>query len=364
MHATIPNVLQDLRFALRQLRRAPAFTLTAVLTLALGIGATTAIFSLLDQALLRSLPVHDPASLVILEGTGKMWQGHSSSHGGDPEAYFSVPMYRDLRDQNHVFSGLLATAPADINLTHANTSEAARTELVSGNYFAVLGVQPALGRLLTPADDAAPNANPVAVLSFDFWRDHLGADPAVINSTVGINGHPFQILGVAAPRFRSAIWGETPALFVPMSMLGEIIPGQEKRLSDHTDKWINILGRLAPGTSRAHAEAAMNPLWHALRAEELKALGHRSQHFTDDFLTNSRMNLVPAPRASPTSATASKPPCSPSWPWPCSSSSSPPPTSPASSSSAPPPASASSPSASPSAPPPAASSPSSSSKAS
>ncbi len=293
MYATIPNVLQDLRFALRQLRRAPAFTLTAVLTLALGIGATTAIFSLLDQALLRSLPVHDPASLVILEGTGKMWQGHSSSHGGDPEAYFSVPMYRDLHDQNHVFSGLLATAPADINLTHANTSEAARTELVSGNYFAVLGVAPALGRLLTPADDAAPNANPVAVLSFDFWRDHLGADPAVVNSTVGINGHPFQILGVAAPRFRSAIWGETPALFVPMSMLGEIIPGQEKRLSDHTDKWINILGRLASGTSRAHAEAAMNPLWHALRAEELKALGHRSQHFTDDFLTDSRMKLVP-----------------------------------------------------------------------
>ncbi len=292
MHATIPNVLQDLRFALRQLRRAPAFTLTAVLTLALGIGATTAIFSLLDQALLRSLPVREPASLVILEGTGKMWQGHSSSHGGDPEAYFSVPMYRDLRDQNRVFTGLLATAPADINLTHANTSEAARTELVSGNYFAVLGVAPALGRLLTPADDTAPNSNPVAVLSFDFWRDHLGADPAVINSTVGINGHPFQILGVAAPRFRSAIWGESPALFVPMSMTDQILPSAGKRLTDHTDKWINILGRLAPGTSRGHAEAAMDPLWHALRAEELKALGHRSQHFTDDFLTNSRMRLV------------------------------------------------------------------------
>ena len=290
---TVSNIVQDLRFALRQLRRAPAFTVTAVLTLAGGIGATTAIFSLLDQALLRSLPVHDPAALVILEGTGTVWEGHSSSHGGDKEAYFSVPMYRDLRDQSHVFSGLLATAPADINLTHSNASEAARTELVSGNYFAVLGVQPALGRLLTPADDAAPNADPVAVLSFDFWRDHLGADPTVVGSTVGINGHPFQILGVAAPRFRSAIWGETPALFVPMSMTDQILPGAGKRLTDHTDKWINILGRLAPGTSRAHAEAAMNPLWHALRAQELKALGHRSQHFTDDFLTNSRMRLVP-----------------------------------------------------------------------
>lgn len=293
MSTPITHIAQDLRFALRQLRRSPAFALTAVLTLALGIGANTAIFSLLDQALLRSLPVHDPASLVILEGTGKAWQGHSSSHGGDREAYFSVPMYRDLRDRNTVFSGVIATAPADIGFSHNHSSEAVRAELVSGNYFPVLGVEAALGRLLTPQDDTAPNANSVAVLAFDFWRDHLGADPTVVGSTVDINGAPFQIIGVAAPRFRSAVWGETPALFVPMSMTGIVIPGQAKRLSDHTDKWINIVGRLAPGISRTQAEAAMNPLWHALRAEELKALGHRSQRFTDDFLTNSRMRLVP-----------------------------------------------------------------------
>ena len=293
MHTTLPNTIQDLRFALRQLRRAPAFTLTAVLTLALGIGATTAIFSLLDQALLRSLPVRDAASLVILEGTGKMWEGNSSTHGGDPEAYFSVPMYRDLRDRNTAFSGLIATAPADIGLSHHHTSEATRAELVSGNYFTVLGVQPSLGRLFTQAEDAAPNSNPVAVLSYDFWRDHLGADPTVVGSVVGINGHPFQIVGVAAPRFRSAVWGETPALFVPMSMLGQILPGKDSRLTAHKAKWINILGRLRPGVSRAQAEAAMNPLWHALRAEELKALGHRSERFTDDFLTHSRMRLLP-----------------------------------------------------------------------
>ncbi len=292
MHATIPNVLQDLRFALRQLRRAPAFTLTAVLTLALGIGATTAIFSLLDQALLRSLPVREPASLVILEGTGKMWQGHSSSHGGDPEAYFSVPMYRDLRDQNHVFSGLLATAPADINLTHANTSEAARTELVSGNYFAVLGVAPALGRLLTPADDAAPNSEPrrrplLRLLArpprrrprrHQLHRRHQR--PPLPDPRRRRPPLPLRHLGRNARALRAHVHARRDH------------PRPGKRLSDHTDKWINILGRLAPGTSRAHAEAAMNPLWHALRAEELKALGHRSQHFTDDFLTNSRMKLV------------------------------------------------------------------------
>ncbi len=290
------SLLQDLRFALRQLGRAPVFALTVTLTLALGIGANTAIFSLLDQALLRSLPVRDPAQLVILEGTGTAWEGHYSSQGGDREAYFSVPMYRDLREQNRVFEGLIASAPADVGFAHNGHSEAIRAELVSGDYFAVLGVAPALGRVLSARDDSAPNANPVAVLSFDFWRDHLGADPSVIGSLVSVNGHPFQVVGVAARRFRSAIWGETPGVFVPMSMTGQILPGQEKRLSDHTDKWINILGRLSSRESRSHAEAAMNPLWHALRAEELKALGTRSQRFTDDFLTHSRMLLKPGAR--------------------------------------------------------------------
>ena len=291
-----PHLARDLRYALRQLRRAPAFTATVVLTLALGIGATTAVFSLLDQALLRSLPVRDPASLVVLEGTGTVWQGHSSSHGGDREAYLSYPMYRDLRDENRAFSGLIASAPADVGLARAGRAEAVRAELVSGNYFTVLGVAPALGRLFTAGDDTAPNANPVAVLAFDFWRDHLGADPAVVNSTLSLNGQPFLVVGVAAPRFRSAIWGETPAVFVPMSMLDKIVPGKGKRLTDHTDKWMNILGRLRPGISPAQAVAATQPLWHALRAAELAALGHRSPHFVQDFLTDSRLRLVPGAR--------------------------------------------------------------------
>ncbi len=290
------SAFSDLRYAIRQLRRSPGFAAAAVLTLALGIGANTAVFSLLDQALLRSLPVRNPASLVILEGTGKAWEGSFSSNGGDHEAYFSVPMYRNLRDENRAFSGLIASAPADIGVAHAGHSEAARAELVSGNYFSVLGVQPALGRVFTEADDTAPGANSVAVLSFDFWRDHLGADSTLIGSTLSVNGQPFQIVGVAAPQFRSAIWGESPSLFVPMSMSGEIVPGAGKRLKDHTDRWINILGRLKPGVSRAQAQAATQPLWHALRADELKALGHPTQHFTDEFLTNSRLLVKPGAR--------------------------------------------------------------------
>jgi putative ABC transport system permease protein len=292
----LQNLSHDLRFALRQLARSPGFALTAILTLALGIGANTAIFSLLDQALLRSLPVRDPQQLVVLEGTGKAWEGHFGYSGGDKEAYFSYPMYKDLRDRNRVFQGLIATSSTEVGIARNNVSQITRAEIVSGNYFTLLGVQPAFGRVFTQEEDLQPNAVPVAVLSFDFWKNHLGADPAIVGATVSINGNPFQVVGVAPPGFDSAIWGETPGLFVPMQMQDQIIPGHTKRLTDHTDRWMNILGRLNPGQSRAQAEAAMNPLWHALRAEELKALGTRSKRFTDDFFVNSRMHLLPGAR--------------------------------------------------------------------
>jgi len=289
------TILQDLRFALRQLRRSPAFALTAILTLALGIGANTAIFSLIDQALLKSLPVRDPDSLVVLEGTGKAWEGSASSHGGDAEAYFSYPMYKDLRDKNKVFEGLLATSPVAISITRNGDSQMTDSEIVSGNYFDLLGVQPALGRLFTQADDQQKDGNPVAVLSFDFWKNHLGSDPSLVGANVILNGQAYQVLGVAAPRFSSAVWGQTPGIFVPMSMLDQIVPNRASRdrLNSHTSKWMNIIGRLKPGVTRPQSEAAMNPLWHALRAEELKALGTKSKRFTDDYLVNSRMLVLP-----------------------------------------------------------------------
>ena len=296
MQTPLPNLWNDLRYSLRQLRRAPVFTLTAVLTLALGIGANTAIFSLLDQALLRSLPVQDSRQLVILEGTGKAWEGHSSSYGGDAEAYFSYPMYRELRERNQAFQDLLATTRAQVGFTRRGASQVTPTELVSGNYFTLLGVRPALGRVFTQTEDNQPNGNPVAVLSFEFWNGHLGADPTIVGETVSINGHPFQIIGVSAARFNSAIWGEHPALFVPMSMLGQIVPGSDSRLTNHRDRWMNIIGRLKAGESREQAQVAIAPLWHALRAEELKALGTKSKRFTDEFLTNSRLLVLPGAR--------------------------------------------------------------------
>ena len=290
------SLLQDIRFSLRQIRRSPGFMITAVLTLALGVGANTAIFSLLDQALLRSLPVHDPERLVILSATGKAWEGHSSNHGGGVEKSFSYPMYRDLRDHGTAFDGLIATAPAEIGITRNNVSEMANAEIVSGNYFSVLGVSAAAGRLLTIADDSTPGANPAAVLSFTYWKTHLGADANVVGQTLSINGSPFQIIGVSAPAFQSAVWGQVPDVFVPMSMMEQMMPGNGRKLQDHKDRWMNIVGRLKRGESPEHAQVAIAPLWHALRAEELKALGHRSQRFVDEFLTHSELQVLPGAR--------------------------------------------------------------------
>ncbi|SEG30939.1 duplicated orphan permease [Bryocella elongata] len=292
------TIFQDLRFALRQLRRSPALAVTAVLTLALGIGANSAIFSLLDQALLRSLPVYEPQRLVILEGTGAAWDGNTSNYGGDIAAYFSYPMYKDLRDRTvpggkHVFSGLITTAPIYVGISRNGSSETTQGEIVSGNYFTVLGVQPFLGRLLTQNDDTAPGANPVAVLSFDYWANHLGSNPSVVGQTLSLDGHPFQILGVAPASFRSAVWGQTPALFVPMSMQPQVSLSRPTRLIDHSSRWLNIIGRLQPGETPAQAETALAPLWHGLRAEELKALGTRSKRFTTEFLDQSRLRVLP-----------------------------------------------------------------------
>jgi putative ABC transport system permease protein len=289
------HLSNDLRFAFRQLRRSPALAITATLTLALGIGANTAIFSLLDQALLRSLPVRNPQQLVVLEGTGEAWAGGTSSHGGDVSAYFSYPMYRNLDQQarTHGFEGLIATTPADLTIASRGTAQIARGEIVSGNYFSLLGTTPWRGRLLSQTDDGAPDANPVVVLSYSFWKNRLGGDPALVGQTISINGHPFQVVGIASPAFHSAVWGETPGLFLPMSMLDVAMPGQGKLLTSHRNRWMNILGRMAPGTTRMQAALAMASVWHALRADELKALGIKSPRFEKQFLTDSRLLVLP-----------------------------------------------------------------------
>ncbi|HTV66600.1 MAG TPA: ADOP family duplicated permease, partial [Bryocella sp.] len=285
-------MLEDLKFAVRQLRKSPGFALAAVLTLALGIGANTAIFSLLDQALLQTLPVRDPQQLVLLQATPyNVWNGMTSINGGDPSAYFSYPMYRDLRDRNTVFSGLIAMVQVQAGVMWRGQSTLVTAELVSGNYFDVLGVNPAVGRLLVQSDDMTKNGSPVAVLNFNYWKQHFASDPHVVGQTLEINGHPFEIVGISPPGFDSAIWGSPADIFVPMNMKAIVTPAWDF-LYDHKARWMNILGRLKPGETRAQAQVAMAPLWHDLRSAELPLMGDNSPRFRDGFVTHSQLHLV------------------------------------------------------------------------
>jgi putative ABC transport system permease protein len=281
--------LHDLRYGTRQLRKSPGFTAVAIITLALGIGANTAIFSLLDQALLRHLPVKEPDRLVLLKSSGRYF-GSSRSRGDDALS-FSYPMYRDVRDRNSVFSGLIAITSAQVGVQWHNQPELADTELVSGNYFDVLGVQSALGRLFVPSDDVAQNANPVVVLSFNYWQRRFGLDPRILNQSISINGHPFTVIGVTQPSFRSVVVGDTPAIFTPMMMKPEVTPGWND-LDERRSQWLNIIGRLRPGITREQAEAGIDPLWHSIRADELKQMGHNSPDFRDAFLNKSHLFLL------------------------------------------------------------------------
>ena len=289
------NAWNDLRFALRQLRRNPGFAITAILTLALGIGANTAIFSLLDQALLRSLPVRNPGSLVVFRDSSDVWSGSISMSGGENNDYFSYPQYLALRDQGHDFEGMLATVSSPVGVTRQSISQFVSAELVSGNYFNVLGVVPALGRTFQPSDDTQPGANPVAVLSYDFWRGKLGGDPAVIGSTISISGHPFQVVGVTAPGFTSAVWGQNTGVFLPISMIQQALSDPTNRFPDHSYRWLSILARLKPGISPARAAIDNAPLWHALRQNDLSLVGARSANTKKRFL-DSQLQILPGSR--------------------------------------------------------------------
>jgi len=289
----ITGTLQDLRYALRQLGRTPAFAAVAVVTLALGIGANTAIFTLLDQALLRKLPVKDPDRLALLQFSGSD-RGHVSSRA-DQHFYFSYPMYRDLRDRNTVFSGLIATSWTQVGLQWHGQPDLVAAELVSGNYFDMLGVHPAVGRLFVASDDVVAGANPIAVLSYNYWSRHFAADPSVVGQNISVNGHPFVIVGIAQKEFPSVVVGDTPGIFVPMTMKSEVMPGSAD-LENRRDRWLNIIGRLRTRLSRDQAETGIAPLWYAIRADELQQSGHSSERERESFLTKSHLLLLDGAR--------------------------------------------------------------------
>ena len=258
---------QDIRYGLRMLGKNPGFTAVAVLTLALGIGANTGIFSVLRQVLLQRLPVPHPEELVLLYAPG-VRSGHVESDEVDGSESFSYPMYVDLRDQNNVFAGVAAKADFPVSVALQAQTERANAELVSGNYFDTLGVHAVIGRLLSPADTVAAGGNPVVVLGNGYWQKHFGGDPGVLNHSVIVNNRLMTIVGVVQPGFDGIQLGMVPDLFVPITMKPVITPNSDG-LNDHRDYWVKVIARLKPGLSATQATAALAPTYHALLENEL-----------------------------------------------------------------------------------------------
>ena len=272
------TLAQDVRYALRTLIKTPAFTIVVVLTLALGIGANTAIFSLTDQVLLRLLPVKSPEQLVLLDGPGA-FQGRTFNNGT-----FSYPMYRDFRDQNTVFDGVIARFPAPLTMGSQGQSERVSGELVSGNYFEVLGVRAHIGRTLAPDDDRTPGGHPVAVLSHNYWMRRFGGNPAVLNQTITLNSVPMTIVGVAQAGFYGITGGESPDVMVPVMMKAQMTPTWDD-LQNRRSRWLTVMARLKPSVTVERAEAAMNVVYRQINEQELKEIKTPSKSFRERFLT-------------------------------------------------------------------------------
>jgi predicted permease len=262
----LEGLLQDLLYGLRAMLRSPGITIVALLSLALGIGANTAIFSLMDAVMLRSLPVKNPQQLVML---GEAHATGITDSFGVTELY-SYPFYRQLQKRNQVFSDTAAVLSmrSDVHgfVSGRTTAEPMHVQLVSGNYFATLGVEPMMGRLLIDQDDRVESAGPIAVVSYGWWQKALGGDPRVLNRTLKIADTTYSIVGVAPPEFFGTTVGESLDIWVPLSMVKQI-PPYFNAYSDNFAEALFIIGRLKPGVSVARATTNVNLLYQQILRE-------------------------------------------------------------------------------------------------
>lgn len=274
---------QDLRFGIRMLAKSPGFTAVAILTLALGIGANTAIFSLVDGILMRGLPIQDEQNVVVLKWSAlKAPNLHSSSsygdctqshapHGPVTSCSFSEPFFNDVASHVSAFSSVAAFANAgQIDLSGNGTASVLRGQAVSGEFFPLLGVRAAAGRLIAPSDDSA-SAQPVVVLNYGYWKSQFGGSLSTIGRTIRLNNVPFTIVGVTEPRFDSLSPGRVYDVWVPLSVLPQTNPHPSRakvRATDLYSWWLVIIGRLKPGVGRLEAQAAVTTLFrnHMLHA--------------------------------------------------------------------------------------------------
>ncbi|HSL54997.1 MAG TPA: ABC transporter permease [Pyrinomonadaceae bacterium] len=278
-------MLADIRYALRMLTKNPAFAGVVVLTLALGIGANAAIFSLLDQVLLQSLPVANPDQLVVF----------SAYEAKQPEtdSTFSYPMYQDLRDRNSVFDGVIARGGAQMNVSYGDQTERVRGELVSGNFFEVLGVRPWAGRLFTQEDDRTPGAHPVAVLSYKFWESRFNKDPNLIGKTILVNEHPVTVLGVTPPGFYGVDLSSNPDVRVPLMMTPVFNPLPPTRLQSRRHQWLSLMARRKADVSPEQAQASLTVTYQQIRHTEADQLAASGTTFNRERFVSQRIATLP-----------------------------------------------------------------------
>jgi putative ABC transport system permease protein len=272
------TVFHDLRYALRMLRKNPAFSLVVIATLALGIGANAAMFSLTDRVLLQKLPVSNPDLLMVLFT--------QAPFDKEPVSSFSYPMYQDLRDRNRVLSGLIARGGVSMNVSYGDQNDRVSGELVSGNYFEVLGVRPSAGRLLTQEDDRTIGAHPVAAISYGFWERRFGKDQSIIGKTILVNEHPLTLLGVTPPNFYGVYLSSAPDVWVPLMMTPVFNPLPPTRLTSRTHQWLTVMGRRQHSVSEPQANASLGVLYHQIRENDAALLGDKiSGKDRDKFLS-------------------------------------------------------------------------------
>ena len=280
----------DLRYAIRSFRKSPGFAAVAVVTLALGVGANSAIFALVNRVLLDRLPVKAPKELVLFSSPGPL-SGHVWSDG-DVATSFSYPMYRDIRNASgSVFSGILAEYPFDASVATESETDRARGELVTGNYFDVLGVLPALGRTLTADDDVAAGNHPVVVLSHGYWQRRFGGNSAILNKGVVVNGHAMTVIGVSRAGYGGIQPGRQADLFVPVQMKAQMTPAWDG-MNDPRDYWLQIVGRLKPGISKERAEVVLQAIYSPMLRDLSKLMPNMKEATRKEFLAK-KLQLLP-----------------------------------------------------------------------
>ncbi|HLK64586.1 MAG TPA: ABC transporter permease [Bryobacteraceae bacterium] len=276
-----------IRYAFRSLAKAPLLSLVVVLSLGLGVGANTAIFSLLHQVVLSSLPVQKPEELVLITAPGDFKNGRgSTNNSGNMDYVFSYPFFRDLEKQAQSVSALAAFRDLSANLAFRSQTVPGGVQIVSGQFFPMLGVVPLLGRMLSPEDDRHGGGNAVAVLGYGYWHDKLGGEPDVLNQPIRINGQVFTIVGVAPKGFNGTTLGSDPDAYVPLCFKPQITPNWNG--TDHYDDyWLYLVARMKPGSSRAQVEAALSGPYH-VRGEELA----KTEHWKEPRLARFRQSKI------------------------------------------------------------------------